>query len=63
LLTTWNPRKDDLNSFLTSAGILMEGYVKELDRRMKLINCYGSYSDREAYWEVIKKDGILKNLT
>jgi hypothetical protein len=60
LLSSWNPRKANLNAFLTSAGILLEGYVKDLDRCMKLINCYGSYSDREAFWEAIKDEGILK---
>jgi hypothetical protein len=60
LLTAWNPRKDDFSSFLTPAGILLEGTVKDLDRRMKVINCYGPYSDREAFWEAIKRDGILK---
>jgi len=39
---------------------MLEVYVKELDRCMKLINFYGSYSNREAYWEAIKNDGILK---
>jgi hypothetical protein len=59
MLTTWNPRKVEFSAFLTPAGILLEGFVKDLDRRMKLINCYGPYSDREVFWKAIKRDGIL----
>jgi hypothetical protein len=59
MLTAWNPRKDEFSSFLTPAGILLDGLVKDLNKRLKLINCYGPYSDREVFWEVIKRDGIL----
>ena len=38
---------------------MLDGIVKELDKRLKLINCYGPYLDREAFWEAIKRDGIL----
>jgi hypothetical protein len=60
VLTAWNPRKYDFSAFLTFAGILLEGAVKYLDRRMKVINCYGPYLDREALWEALKRYGILK---
>jgi hypothetical protein len=39
---------------------LLDGVVKDLSKRLKLINCYGPYSDREVFWEVIKRDGFLK---
>jgi hypothetical protein len=60
LLIDWNPRKYDFSSLLTSARIMLEGLVKDLDRRMKVINCYGLYFDREVFWESIKRDDILK---
>jgi hypothetical protein len=60
LLSVWNPKKVDFSAYLTPAGIMLEGYVKDLDKRLKLINCYGPYSDREVFWENIKRDGLLK---
>jgi hypothetical protein len=45
--------------FFTPAGILLEGVVKDLNLNLKLINCYGPYSDREVFWEGIKREGIL----
>jgi exonuclease III len=60
MLSTWNPRKDDFYAYLIPAGILVEGHVKDLDRDLKVINCYGTYSDREVFWEEIKNEGILK---
>jgi exonuclease III len=60
LLTVWNPKKVDFNAYLTSAGIMLEGTVKDLDKKLKLINCYGPYLDREVFWETIKREGLLK---
>jgi len=58
-LTAWNPRKADFVAFLTPAGIFLEGVVKDLNLKLKLINCYGSYANREVFWEDIKREGIL----
>jgi exonuclease III len=60
LLTAWNPRKADCYAFLTPAGILLDGVVKDINKRLKVINCYGPYAEREVFWENIKRDGILK---
>jgi endonuclease/exonuclease/phosphatase family metal-dependent hydrolase len=60
LLTAWNPVKDDCNAFLTPAGILLEGVVKDINKSLKVINCYGPYAEREVFWENIKRVGILK---
>jgi hypothetical protein len=51
--------KDDFYAYLTPAGILLEGLVKDLNKSLKLLNCYGPYSDREAFWETLKKDGLF----
>jgi hypothetical protein len=53
-------KKDEFSTFLTPAGILLDGLVKDLNKRLKVINCYGPYSDREEFWEDIKRDGVLK---
>jgi hypothetical protein len=45
---------------LIPARILLDGRVKDLDRSMKLINCYGPYSDREVFWEAIRREGLFK---
>jgi exonuclease III len=60
LLSAWNPRRDDFSSFLTPAGILLDGLVKDLNKRMKLINCYDPYGNKQEFWDKIKRDGILK---
>jgi hypothetical protein len=60
LLSAWNPRKIIFSTYLILAGILLEGRIKDLDRVLKVINYYGPYSDREAFWEEIKHDGTLR---
>jgi hypothetical protein len=45
---------------LTPAGILLDGLVKDLNKRLKLVNCYGPYGNRHDFWDRVKKDGILK---
>jgi hypothetical protein len=60
LLSAWNPKKSNFNAFLTPAGILLEGFVKKINKNLKLLNCYGMYVDRQSFWNTIKKDGILK---
>jgi hypothetical protein len=61
LLSAWNPRRDDFSTFLTPAGILLDGLVKDLNKRLKLVNCYGPYGDRQEFWDKIKRDGLLKD--
>jgi hypothetical protein len=46
MLSTWNPMKDDFNSFLTPTGILLDGLVKDINKRLKLVNSYGPYGNR-----------------
>jgi hypothetical protein len=57
MLTAWNPRKDEFSAFLTPAGILLDGFVKDLDRRMKLINCYGPYWTKRLFGRPLKGMG------
>jgi len=60
LVSAWNPKKANLNSFLTPAGILLEGFVNKINLNFKLLNCYGSYVERQSFRDFIKNDGILK---
>jgi hypothetical protein len=60
IFSAWNPRKADFSAYLIPVGIMLDGHVKDLDRSMKLIKCYGSYSDREVFWEAIKREGLFK---
>jgi hypothetical protein len=60
LLSAWNTKKTNFNAFLTHVGILLEGFVKKINKNLKLINCYGPYADKQSLWNTIKKDGILK---
>jgi hypothetical protein len=57
--SAWNPRKAEFDAFLTPAGILLEGVVKDTNLKVKLINCYGSYADRVVFWEELKRIGIF----
>jgi len=47
LLSSWNPKNVNLNTFLTLAGNLLEGFVKQINLNLKLLNCYGSYAERK----------------
>jgi hypothetical protein len=60
LLTAWNPRKVEFSSLLSPTGILLDGLVKYINKRLKFINCYGPYFDREEFLEVIRMDGLIK---
>jgi hypothetical protein len=48
LLSSWNPKNANLNTFLTPAGNLLEGFVKQINLNLKLLNCYGSYAERKS---------------
>jgi hypothetical protein len=51
-------RRVDFSYFFTPAGILLDGLVKDINKRLKLVNCYGPYGE---LWEAIKRDGFLKD--
>jgi hypothetical protein len=51
LLLAWNPKKDNLSSFLIPAGILLEEVVKKINMNLKLLNCYGLYAERQSFWD------------
>jgi hypothetical protein len=49
LLSVWNPKKANFNASFTPAEILLEGFVKRINRNLKLVNYYGSYVDRQSF--------------
>jgi exonuclease III len=49
LLSGWNPTYAELCAFGTSAGIYLEGRFKQSAEKIKLLNCYAPYKDREFF--------------
>jgi hypothetical protein len=58
-LTAWNHCKADFFSFLTPIGIILEGFIKDINLKLKMINCYGSYVDRVVFGKNYKGLGSL----
>jgi len=50
LLSRWNLSCVELYAFDTFAGIYLEGRFKQLANKVKLLNCYAPYKDRELFW-------------
>jgi len=61
LLSSWNHNKANFDAFLTPAVILFEGFVKDVNNNMKLVNCYGPCHNRQLFQEILIDDGILKD--
>jgi exonuclease III len=61
LLTAWNPRKDDFYAFLTPAGILLDGVVKDLNKRLKLINFMDLILTERFFGILLKGMGFSRN--
>jgi hypothetical protein len=60
LLVGWNPVIAELCAFGTTAGIFLEGRFKHSNARVKLLNCYAPYKDRECFWQSILDSGLLE---
>jgi hypothetical protein len=61
LLSSWKSRVADISTFLTPVGILLEGSVKDVTviNGLKLFNCCGPYTDREAFGGTLKNEGLF----
>jgi hypothetical protein len=59
LLVGWNPTKAELYACGTSAGIFLEGRFKHSAEKVKLLNFYAPYKDRERFWQPIIDSGLL----
>jgi hypothetical protein len=60
LLSAWNPQKFNFTTFMTPARILLDGFVKQINKKLKLVNCYRPYGDRQLFWNNAQGDDILK---
>jgi hypothetical protein len=60
LLSGWNPTFVELSALDTLAGIYLEGRIKQSTDKVKLLNCYAPYKDRELLWIPIFQSGLLK---
>ena len=49
VLCIWNPRVCDFKAYSTSAGILLNGFFRGCDSKIKILNVYGPYKDREMF--------------
>jgi hypothetical protein len=59
LYATWNPLRVDFSPYVIHVGILLEGVIREGNRPVKILNCYGPYDERKYFWEHVAKSGIL----
>lgn len=52
------------NSFCSMSSIILEGNFHGIGSPLKIVNCYGPYSNRKYFWEEMDLEGILstKNL-
>jgi hypothetical protein len=58
-LSGWNPAIAELTSFDTLTGILLEGRTKVSTFKVKLLNCYAPYKDKELFWLPLLNSGLL----
>ena len=61
MLLAWNPKKDNFVPYLTGARILLEGWFREMKQQIKILNCYGPYSDRKKILDEVMKSGLLRD--
>jgi hypothetical protein len=59
LLSGWNPTFAEISAIDTLAGIYLEGRTKFSTVKVKLLNCYAPYKDRELFWLPILQSGFL----
>jgi hypothetical protein len=59
LLVGWNPTLAEFCACGTSAGIFLEGRFKHSAEKVKLLNCYAPYKERESFWQPIIDSGLL----
>jgi hypothetical protein len=52
--------KEDLKYFEISAGILLEGLLKDITRSVKILNCYGPYKYMSLFWKNMEDYAFLR---
>jgi hypothetical protein len=59
LLVAWDPILFNLCPFLTRGGILLSGSNKATKRNINLLNVYGPFLERKAFWTTLASSGLL----
>lgn len=57
--SSWNPYKAWFNAYQSSSSIALDGKFQRCSHEVKIINCYGPYSQRTEFWKQILEDGFL----
>jgi hypothetical protein len=50
-----------LNPSYPRTGILVEGSIMGFDQTISIINFYGPYSQRQAFWDRVSQEGVLSS--
>ena len=59
MLTSWNPLSVRCRAFETTAGILVKENFHGMTSPLAILNCYGPFRNREHFWDMILKGGLL----
>ena len=60
-LLSWNPLVDGHNPFHTVVGIIEEGNLRCLKKRIRILNVYGPYQNMRLFLDCIANDGFLND--
>ena len=64
ILSCWNPHIVKCKSFHTMAGGLLKAQFRGSSISLSILNCYGPYHHRDAFWNSVARGGLpsLPNL-
>ena len=58
-MTGWNPHSVHYKAFETAARILVNARFRGSPTTFSILNYYGPYSNREAFWSMARAGGLL----
>ena len=61
VLTGWTKMVQVSNSKVTLEGIMLEGFIREYVKEIRLLNIYGPYNNRKPFWDQLRTEGILQH--
>ena len=59
ILVAWNPLVADFRAFDSVVGILLKGNFLGFKEQVHMLNIYGLYTNRRAFWELSANNGLL----
>ena len=59
ILSAWNPRLVRCKAYHSFVGILLTACFRGLDSVFSIVNCYGPYANKIAYWDFVVVGGIF----